>query len=154
MRRPRTWGECAGSEEPCPWYGCRYHLGVEVTPTGGLRVTDDSRGGYSTVTLAQLRSMSEAEWDTRIGALLAHMDARDTCLLRLASQGPLTLDAIAERLNVTKQRVDQVRAEACVHLERGLRARGCDEAAAEWVAEIERRTTQEEQSWLREDGRR
>lgn len=28
--RPRTRGDCVGSERPCPWVSCRHHLAIDV----------------------------------------------------------------------------------------------------------------------------
>lgn len=33
-RRPRTRGDCEQEPRPCPWTGCRYHLGCEVRGEG------------------------------------------------------------------------------------------------------------------------
>lgn len=37
--RPRTRGDClaGGRNEarPCPWYGCRHHLGLDLDPRSG-----------------------------------------------------------------------------------------------------------------------
>ena len=34
--RPRCRAECVDGPRPCPWYGCRHHLGLDVTPTGRI----------------------------------------------------------------------------------------------------------------------
>jgi hypothetical protein len=34
--RPLTRGECIDMPRPCPFVGCRYHLFLEVTNTGGI----------------------------------------------------------------------------------------------------------------------
>ena len=42
---PCTWGECQarglGTDEPCPFYSCRHHLGAEVNDDGEVRVLID-----------------------------------------------------------------------------------------------------------------
>lgn len=37
--RPRRRSECRGGQRPCPWYGCRYHLGLDVSPTGSIKLS-------------------------------------------------------------------------------------------------------------------
>ena len=36
--RPKTRDDCAEAPRPCPWMGCRYHLGLAVRRDGGLLV--------------------------------------------------------------------------------------------------------------------
>ena len=38
--RPRTRGECRRARRPCPWLGCRYHLGLELTEAGSIYYRD------------------------------------------------------------------------------------------------------------------
>jgi len=39
---PCTWGECQtrglGTTEPCPFYRCRHHLGLNISPDGEMRI--------------------------------------------------------------------------------------------------------------------
>lgn len=35
--RPRTRGDCEGGPRPCPYVGCRYHLYLDVTPSGSIK---------------------------------------------------------------------------------------------------------------------
>lgn len=37
--RPVTRADCLDGPRPCPWAGCRHHLGYEVTDIGSIRVT-------------------------------------------------------------------------------------------------------------------
>lgn len=34
--RPKTRADCRGVPRPCPWYGCKWHLGLEVTEAGTI----------------------------------------------------------------------------------------------------------------------
>lgn len=36
--RPTTRGECKAGARPCPWLLCKYHLLIEVTPSGALQL--------------------------------------------------------------------------------------------------------------------
>jgi hypothetical protein len=36
--RPKTRGDCATSPRPCPYVSCKYHLAVDVSESGGLRI--------------------------------------------------------------------------------------------------------------------
>ena len=80
--RPRTRGECPEAR-PCPFVSCRHHLYLDVKPTGSLRILD-----------------AELE------------DLADTCSLDAADRGPLSLDAVAARLGITKERARQIEAQA------------------------------------------
>lgn len=78
--RPRTRGDCAGGERPCPWASCRHHLLVEVSPeTGHLKLQD-----------RELEDMPE------------------TCALDVADRGGLNQPDTAALLGVSRQRVYQV----------------------------------------------
>lgn len=36
--RPRTRGECLGSPRPCPFVSCRWHLYLDVSPQGAVKI--------------------------------------------------------------------------------------------------------------------
>jgi hypothetical protein len=79
--RPRTRGEC-GTERPCPWVSCRHHLYLDVNPdTGKIKIHFPDR----------------EPWE------LEH-----SCSLDLADEGGLTLEAVAQTLNVTRERIRQL----------------------------------------------
>jgi hypothetical protein len=85
--RPRFRFECApelGGERPCPWVGCTHHLAVEVNERGGLKVVFPDH-------------VPEA-----LEELL------DTCALDAASRGGMTLEAVAARMNLTRERLRQL----------------------------------------------
>lgn len=87
--RPRTRGDCVGGPRPCPWVGCRYHLGIEVQRRGSLMIV----------------------WpDREVWELL------QTCVLDVADAGGLTLEECGELLNLTRERVRQVQARAVLKL--------------------------------------
>lgn len=79
--RPKTRGECADVPRPCPYARCQYHLAVDVLPGGTLNVNFPNQP---------------------LGELL------DTCALDAAEVEAMTLEAIALRLNLTRERVRQI----------------------------------------------
>lgn len=84
VQRPQTRGECANGPRPCPWVSCRWHLAVEVTDIGSLRV------------------------DKRIGNDVDLEALPETCALDVADRGETTLEAISELLGMTKEGVRQI----------------------------------------------
>jgi len=101
--RPRTRGEC-GSERPCPWVGCRYHLRLDVLASGeGVRV---NRSDVETESMAETCALDVA-------------DAR-------GAEGA-TLDEVGELVGITRERVRQIEGAALVKLLRHLRKAGFDE---------------------------
>lgn len=40
MTRPRQRGDCVDGPRPCPWIGCRHHLGAEVSKAGTLKLRE------------------------------------------------------------------------------------------------------------------
>lgn len=83
--RPRTRGECADGPRPCPYHGCRYHLGLDVTSTGSLKVTHPK----------------DEPWEIE-----------ESCALDVADRGGSTCAEVGRAINVTGQRVDQIVAES------------------------------------------
>lgn len=80
--RPTKRSECVDGPRPCPWVSCRYHLAVEVTSTGALKMP------HGHVDLAKLA---------------------DTCALDVADRGVAegSLEELGARLGVTRERARQ-----------------------------------------------
>jgi hypothetical protein len=78
--RPESRAECISAQRPCPWMSCRFHLGLEMSPVGGLRYHDPER----------LDEMA------------------DTCALDVADRGAITLDEVGTLTGVTRERIRQV----------------------------------------------
>jgi hypothetical protein len=89
--RPQTRAECADIPRPCPYVGCRYNLWLDETAKGGIRVN----------------MLHEPE------------EQGPSCVLDEAvERGPMTLEEVGERLNLTRERVRQVERDALLKLER------------------------------------
>lgn len=86
---PATRGECVDGPRPCPLVRCRYHLALEVTEAGTIR----------------LRYPEREIWE------LEH-----TCLLDLADQGPRGPREIARILGIHRERVRQILVSARANL--------------------------------------
>jgi Sigma-70, region 4 len=89
--RPQVRADCIDSPRPCPWVGCRQHLGLYITEMGALRLMH--------------------KWD----------DGRPTCALDEADQGGAILDDVAETFHVTRERVRQIEAKALKVVAEGIR---------------------------------
>lgn len=90
---PRTRGECP-TVRPCPWLGCRYHLWLDVMPNGSIK----------------LNHPKTLPWQYT-----------DSCALDAAELGGLTLEAVAMRLNISRERVRQIERDALAKINASLR---------------------------------
>lgn len=83
VERPRTRGDCVDGPRPCPWYGCRYHLALDVTSKGAIKM------------------------DTGPLQRMEH-----TCALDAAEDGARSLEEIGKLLGIGRERVRQIEAVA------------------------------------------
>lgn len=84
--RPRTRGECRNMPRPCPYVGCKYHLYLDVSPRGGLKLNFPD---------------------------LEPWELEETCALDVAERpGTVTLEDVGRFMNLTRERVRQVEATA------------------------------------------
>ena len=95
-RRPKTRADCVDGPRPCPWAGCRHHLGVEVNPDTG--------------------SLKHVFGDVPIE------DVEHTCSLDVADLGGATLEDVAAATGLTRERVREIET---IGLER-MRAAGAE----------------------------
>ena len=84
--RPVTRGDClpGGCNEarPCPWVSCKHHLALDVNPTNGN---------------IKLTFPDVEVWEMR-----------NTCALDAADEDGLTMEEVAARTNLTRERVRQM----------------------------------------------
>lgn len=80
-RKPSHRSECKDGPRPCPYVSCRYHLYLDVTDSGGIRLN------YPGKTLEELSY---------------------TCALDVADKGSITIEDIGRLLNVTRERARQL----------------------------------------------
>ena len=93
LRRPRTLAECRPG--PCPWVGCRYHLAIDVDPVSG-----------------------------RMKLNFPHLEVwqmAETCALRAAARGGLSLEQVGRLTNLAQERVSQIEEPAMALLKIGMR---------------------------------
>jgi hypothetical protein len=81
LERPKTRGDCKDAPRPCPWVGCRYHLAIDVD-----RATGNIKHNFPDIPVG--------EWP-------------NSCALDAADHGGLTLEAVGELMNVTRERIRQ-----------------------------------------------
>lgn len=95
--RPATRGACERGVRPCPFVGCKWHLYLDVTESGSIKLNFPDLGPH---------------------------ELNETCVLDVAERGPSTLEATAEHLNLTRERVRQIEARAVARVQRLARLRG------------------------------
>lgn len=82
--RPRTRGECAAGDRPCPYVSCKYHLYMDVSvETGVIKV-----------------NFPDKDVD----------EIPETCALDVADRGGVVLEQVGEYVNLTRERIRQVEA--------------------------------------------
>lgn len=91
--RPRTREECRGQQRPCPWAGCSHHLYLDINPESGA---------------IKLNHPHLEVWELR-----------ETCSLDVAERGESTLEAVAQVLNLTRERTRQIEARGLLKLKMG-----------------------------------
>ena len=109
--RPVTRGDCRGGIRPCPWVSCRHNLLLELGKNGSATLNNPATGerrAFSTET-------SNTDFDRDSDEMVAGWIDDDgepvtSCALDAieAARGPLTLEATADLLCVTRERVRQV----------------------------------------------
>jgi predicted DNA-binding protein (UPF0251 family) len=92
-RRPRRRGECEGHPGFCPFFRCKYNLGLDVDPENGTVKVAFPEGPPERM---------EVDVD-RMGP---------SCALDLADKGGLTMEEVGDAMNITRQRVEQLEKEA------------------------------------------
>lgn len=85
VQRPRFRADCVDGERPCPWVSCRHHLYLEANESSSLTFN------------FPLHEPEQLE---------------ESCALDVADRGGLKLEEVGELINVTRERVRQIEAQA------------------------------------------
>lgn len=80
--RPKKRRDCVNGPRPCPWYSCRHHLGIDVSPSTG-RIT---------------MHIDPDELD----------ESCHTCALDIADQGGMILEDLGAILGISRERTRQI----------------------------------------------
>ena len=115
--RPVTRGDCQDGPRPCPWVSCRYHLALDVTMGGSIRISPslvdgDPRGTKRMRTLGEGEEFGVDEWLEEAAELV--VNAEHTCSLDLSEQGGKTLDEVGAAMGLTRERTRQVESAALI----------------------------------------
>ncbi len=92
IERPMTRGECQGGERPCPFVSCKWHLAIDVSADGSVKLNFPH---------------------------LEVWELPETCALDVADRGDITLEDIGTRMNITRERIRQIEALALRVLNEG-----------------------------------
>lgn len=89
--KPKAREDCLGSDRPCPYVSCKYHLYLDVSPrTGAIKLNFPD---------------------------LEVWEMKETCSLDIADRGGTTLEDVGAIMNLTRERIRQVEVRALAKLE-------------------------------------
>ena len=90
-QKPKARLECLGTERPCPFVSCQYHLYLDVSPrTGAIKLNFPD---------------------------LEVWEMNESCALDVADRGGTTLEDVGAIMNLTRARIRQVEVRALAKLE-------------------------------------
>lgn len=104
--RPKTRADCVDGPRPCPFVGCKFNNYVGFRP---------DRAGAPSLGL-------QYPWGPAVEP--DGVPPGSSCTLDAAEQGGLTLEATAEFMGLTKERVRQIEEQGLVRLKAALLAAG------------------------------
>jgi len=93
VKRSRTRGDCRQECRPCPWVGCRYHLYLDILPSGSIRVNFPD---------------------------LKPWELREACALDVADRGGISLEVLGRLMNLTRECIRLIERGALKKLEERL----------------------------------
>lgn len=99
--RPRTRGDCVDGPRPCPWYGCRYHLGLDLTANPPPK--------QPTIHLAG-----------QVTAEIELLDLPETCALDVAARGEHDREQVGVVMGLYRESVRQIELQALEKMRGGM----------------------------------
>jgi hypothetical protein len=125
--RPRTRAEChpdgggPWSARPCPWAGCRHHIGLDLDADGTTLRSGVTVGGHKGAHLLKTASKHQAnEFAEAVSDAI--VDAHETCALDVADRGGITLDQIGKVFrSLTRERIRQIETRAILKVKKHSR---------------------------------
>lgn len=110
--RPRTRSQCVGGTRPCPWVGCRYHLALDLTPDGHVKLN------FPHLSLDEMPDTCALDVAAVVAGTVADAEAEGR------AAGPGTLEYAGARMNLTRERVRQLEERAIGRLRRSKHGLG------------------------------
>lgn len=126
---PATRADCAAIPRPCMRFACRHHLAIDVDEFGRISIVGGSK-------LSSEPSFAELE--AFVDELLARVSVIGSCVLDLVARYPsgLTLEEIATRFDVTRERIRQIEKKTLLAIARRIRRQlGASFSAGDVVGE-------------------
>jgi hypothetical protein len=114
--RPRIRAHCKDGPRPCPWFGCKFHLAIDVGENGSIRVIGGSRLSATP---------TDREIERFVDAAIARASSVGSCVLDLVDRSPdgVTLATIGTVLVVSRERIRQLERKAIKPLGSRIRRR-------------------------------
>ena len=143
--RPRTVADCRDGPRPCPWIGCRFNLLADVLEDGSLVLNARYPGGRLGAERPippreDLDGRFRDEIDDFIDALFDEPDPSiPSCVIDAPPGGAredAELEAIAQRLYVSRERVRQIEASGLENLRTNMRRFGLKADALDLLTQI------------------
>jgi hypothetical protein len=87
--KPKCRAECSDGLRPCPYVSCKYHLYLDVTDSGSIKLNFPD---------------------------LDVWEMEETCALDVAERGGITLEEVGEIMNLTRERIRQLEVRGLIKL--------------------------------------
>lgn len=103
--RPRVRADCKDGPRPCPWFGCKFHLALDITENGSVTVLGGSRLSANP---------SDAAIEAFVLEAFERLSVVSSCVLDVVQRNPdgVTLREIGGALDVSRERIRQIERKA------------------------------------------